>query len=67
MVLDVCAAPGNKTSHLADMSAQEKEFLPKQAFHLTPGGAGVTSMRQQYHDSLVLLSIAAGCVLLMPG
>jgi predicted permease len=54
-----------QTSHLADMSSQEKEFLPKQAFHLTPGGAGVTSMRQQYHDSLVLLMIAAGCVLLI--
>ena len=52
-------------SHLADMSSQEKEFLPKQVLHLTPGGAGVTSMRQQYHDSLVLLMIAAGCVLLI--
>ena len=54
-----------QTSHLADMNSQEKEFLPKQVLHLTPGGAGVTSMRQQYHDSLVLLLIAAGCVLLI--
>ncbi|QNI31513.1 ABC transporter permease [Alloacidobacterium dinghuense] len=52
-------------SHLADMNPQEKEFLPKQVLHLTAGGAGVTAMRQQYHDSLVLLMIAAGCVLLI--
>ena len=32
-------------SHLPDMSPQEKEFLPRQALHLTPGGAGVTEMR----------------------
>jgi predicted permease len=52
-------------SHLADMSPQEKQFLQKQALHLTPGGAGVTSMRQDYQESLVLLLIAAGCVLLI--
>jgi len=52
-------------SHLADMSAQAKEFLPKQAMHLTPGGAGVTQMREQYADNLRLLLIAAGCVLLI--
>ena len=54
-----------QAGHLADMGPQEKEFLPKQALHLTPGGAGVTAMRQQYHDSLILLLIAAGCVLLI--
>ncbi len=54
-----------QVSHLADMSPQEKEFLPKQQFHLTPGGAGVTDMREYYHDSLVLLLAAAGCVLLI--
>lgn len=52
-------------SHLADMSRQAKEFLPKQAMHLTPGGAGVTQMREQYRDNLRLLLIAAGCVLLI--
>jgi predicted permease len=52
-------------SHLTDMSPQEKQFLPKQELHLTPGGAGVTSMRQDYQESLVLLLIAAGCVLLI--
>ena len=54
-----------QNSHLADMSMQEKEYLPKQAFHLTPGGAGVTDMREQYKDSLRLLLVAAGCVLLI--
>ena len=54
-----------QTSHLADMSSQEKEFLPKQEFHLTPGGAGVADMREQYHDGLRLLLIAASCVLLI--
>jgi predicted permease len=54
-----------QTSHLADMSQGEKEFLPKQMLHVTSGGAGVTSMRQQYKDSLILLLIAAGCVLLI--
>jgi predicted permease len=52
-------------SHLADMGQQEKEFLPKQQLHLTPGGAGVTEMRQEYQDGLTLLLIAAGCVLLI--
>jgi putative ABC transport system permease protein len=52
-------------SHLADMSSLEKESLPKQVLHLTPGGAGVTEMREQYQDGLRLLFIAAGCVLLI--
>ncbi len=52
-------------SHLADMGTQEKEFLPKQVLHLTPGGSGVTQMRDEYHDGLRLLFIAAGCVLLI--
>jgi len=54
-----------QTSHLADMSTQEKEYLPKQELHLTPGGAGVADMREQYRDGLRLLLIAAGCVLLI--
>ncbi len=52
-------------SHLADMSSQQKEYLPKQEFHLSPGGAGITDMREQYEDDLRLLMIAAGCVLLI--
>jgi predicted permease len=54
-----------QTSHLADMGNLDKEYLPKQAFHLTPGGAGVTGMREQYEDGLRVLLVAAGCVLLI--
>ena len=39
--------------------------MPKQELHLTPGGGGVTQMREQYRDGLRLLLIAAGCVLLI--
>jgi predicted permease len=52
-------------SHLADMSAEEKQFLPKQQLHLTPGGSGVAQLREGYRDDLRLLLIAAGCVLLI--
>jgi predicted permease len=52
-------------SHYGDMSNNNKEYLPKQEFHLTPGGAGVTSMREEYEDGLRLLLVAAGCVLLI--
>jgi predicted permease len=52
-------------SHLPDMSPQDKERMAKQPLHLTPGGGGVTQMREQYRDGLRLLLIAAGCVLLI--
>lgn len=52
-------------SHLADMGNLDKENLPKQALHLSPGGAGVTGMREQYEDGLGVLLVAAGCVLLI--
>jgi hypothetical protein len=52
-------------SHLPDMGPQDKERMAKQALHLTPGGGGVTQMREQYRDGLRLLLIAAGCVLLI--
>lgn len=52
-------------SHYSDLTTQEKEFLPKQQMFLTPGGAGVTDMREQYEDALRVLLIAAGCVLLI--
>jgi MacB-like periplasmic core domain/FtsX-like permease family len=54
-----------QVSHLADMTTLEKEYLPKQQFHLTPGSAGVTGMREYYKDSLRLLLAAASCVLLI--
>ncbi len=52
-------------SHLSEMGPQDKEAMAKQALHLTPGGGGVTQMREQYRDGLRLLLIAAGCVLLI--
>ena len=52
-------------SHYADLTSQDKEYLPKQQMFLTPGGAGVTDMREEYEDALRLLLIAAACVLLI--
>jgi predicted permease len=39
--------------------------LDKQTLHLTPGGAGVSLMRETYQDDLKLLLLAAACVLLV--
>jgi predicted permease len=52
-------------SHAADMYQQEKALWEKQTLHLTPGGAGVSLMRENYKDGLRLLLVAAGCVLLV--
>jgi predicted permease len=52
-------------SHLADMTTQSRDYIPKQVLYLSPGSAGVTDMREQYEDGLWLLLAAAGCVLLI--
>ena len=52
-------------SHVADMQPGEKQLWQQQTLHLTPGGAGVAAMRDQYQDGLKLLLVAAGCVLLL--
>jgi predicted permease len=52
-------------SHYSDLTVQDKEYLPKQQMFLTPGGAGVGDMREQYEDALRVLLIAAACVLLI--
>jgi predicted permease len=52
-------------SHAADMSSQEKALWEKQTLHLTPGGAGVSLMRENYKNGLRLLLVAAVCVLLV--
>ena len=52
-------------SHASDMTSQEKALLPRQTLHLSPGGAGVSLMREKYKDGLRLLLLAAGCVLLV--
>jgi len=52
-------------SHVSDMGPQEKATWQKQTLHLTPGGAGVSALRRNYGDGLLLLLAAAGCVLLV--
>ncbi|HEY2858327.1 MAG TPA: ABC transporter permease [Terracidiphilus sp.] len=52
-------------SHYSDLTMQDKEYLPRQQMYLTPGGAGVGQMREDYEDALRLLLIAAACVLLI--
>ena len=52
-------------SHVPDMQPGEKQLWQQQTLHVVPGGAGVTSMRDQYQDGLKLLLIAAGCLLLV--
>ena len=54
-----------QASHLADMSPQDKEVWQQQKLYLTPGGAGVDDMREQYGQGLKLLLSAAVCVLLV--
>ncbi|MFN2566811.1 MAG: FtsX-like permease family protein [Gemmatimonadaceae bacterium] len=52
-------------SHAADMTPREAAARAKQTLHLTPGGAGVSLIRENYGDSLRLLLLAASCVLLV--
>lgn len=52
-------------SHVPDMTPQEKTLWEKQTLRLTPGGAGVSLMREDYEDSLWLLLMAALAVLLV--
>ncbi|HYM08044.1 MAG TPA: ABC transporter permease [Terriglobales bacterium] len=52
-------------SHVPDMTSQEKTLLQNQTLRLTPGGAGVSPMREKYKDGLRLLLLAAACVLLV--
>ncbi|HEX3470574.1 MAG TPA: ABC transporter permease, partial [Silvibacterium sp.] len=52
-------------SHVPDMQPGEKQLWQQQTLHLTPGGAGVATMRDQYQAGLKLLLVASGCVLLV--
>jgi putative ABC transport system permease protein len=52
-------------SHRAEMSPHDRARWSEQTLHVTPGGAGVSLMREQYQDGLRLLMIAAICVLLL--
>jgi len=52
-------------SHLNEMDANAAFDIPKQVLYLSPGGDGITSMRQQYEDWLRILMIVSGFVLLI--
>jgi len=53
------------SSHVGEMTAHERDELPKQTVHLAPGGAGVTSLRDEYEGGLKLLMMVSGFVLLI--
>jgi predicted permease len=52
-------------SHWGDMSANDRAKFPEQTLYLRPGGAGITSMREQYEHWLQILVMASGFVLLI--
>ncbi len=52
-------------SHWSEMNANDRERFPEQTLYLTPGGAGITSMREQYQHWLQILLMVSGFVLLI--
>jgi predicted permease len=52
-------------SHWGDMTANERTKLPAQTLFLSPGGAGITSMREEYEHWLQILMMVSGFVLLI--
>jgi len=52
-------------SHWSDMSANDRARFPEQTLYLTPGGAGITAMREQYEHWLLILMMVSGFVLLI--
>jgi len=52
-------------SHWGDMKANARANLPGQTLYLSPGGAGITSMREQYEHWLRILMTVTGFVLLI--
>ncbi|HTW47688.1 MAG TPA: ABC transporter permease [Acidobacteriaceae bacterium] len=52
-------------SHEADMQPEEMAQLSQQTLHLSPGGSGVSLMRENFTGGLRLLLAAAICVLLV--
>jgi predicted permease len=51
--------------HWGEMSASDRAKFPEQTLFLSPGRAGITSMRQRYEDWLVILMAVTGFVLLI--
>ncbi|HXB68262.1 MAG TPA: ABC transporter permease [Candidatus Acidoferrales bacterium] len=52
-------------SHWGEMSANDRAKFPEQTLFLSPGGAGVTSMREQYQHWLQILMTVTAFVLLI--
>jgi putative ABC transport system permease protein len=52
-------------SPIAKLDAGERTLVPKQTLHLSPGGAGVQMMRDEYQAGLHLLMWISGFVLLI--
>jgi len=52
-------------SHWGEMSANERANFPQQTLFLSPGGAGITSMREQYEHWLQILMLVSGFALLI--
>jgi predicted permease len=52
-------------SHWGEMSANERAKFPNQTLYLSPGGGGITSMREQYEHWLLILMTVSGFVLLI--
>ncbi len=52
-------------SHWGDMDDNARANFPQQTLYLSAGGAGITSMREQYERWLQILMIVSGFVLLI--
>ena len=52
-------------SHWGEMSANDRARFPEQTLFLSPGGAGITSMRERYEHWLQILMTVTGFVLLI--
>jgi predicted permease len=52
-------------SHWGEMSANERIKFPEQTLFLRPGGAGITSMRDQYEHWLQILMLVSAFVLVI--
>jgi predicted permease len=52
-------------SHWGEMSANDRAKFPEQTLFLSPGGAGIASMREQYRHWLQILMTVTGFVLLI--
>jgi len=52
-------------SPVSKLQPGERELVPKQTLHLSPGGAGVQMLREEYESGLHLLMWGSGLVLLI--